>query len=108
MSWDAEEWTRRFDNEAEHAQRYIREKRRLIGTNDPRAKSYEGEMDRSRAWSDLAEHLMGFTSTKETLRRAVETAKQSGPSPMPKDLFDAQRYRAEWGRRCDALLAQLA
>lgn len=107
MSWDAEQWSRRFQLGATDAERYVRENRARIARSDPRSESAKGAVDTYSAKADLYGELLGATGSRQALSHRIEDL-QMGAIPHRSDIYERARYESAWRRECDALAKELA
>ncbi|MGN6108229.1 MAG: hypothetical protein ACTHU0_24190 [Kofleriaceae bacterium] len=106
MTWDAEQWTRRFELGATNAASYVRENRGRIARNDPRSLAAQRSVDEYAAKADLCDALLGWTETSDSLRHRIEQlSKERVQYPM--NIYERSRYESAWRRECELLLKEL-
>lgn len=106
MTWDAEQWRRRFEMGAADAERYVRENRGRIARNDPRSWAAQHAVDEYTAKADLSDALLGWTETSASLRHRVEQLSK-GKVQYPTNIYERSRYESAWRRECEQLLKEL-
>jgi hypothetical protein len=107
MTWDADQWRRRFEIGADDARRYVRENRTRIAKNDPRSEAAKLFVDHCTAEADLYDQLLGSTDSRRALTQRIEQL-STGAIRAPSGIYERARYEAEWRRACEALSKELA